>query len=294
MLSSVSNGLEISCSPATKVTIPQLSYVGGDFTISGNPYLEDVELDRLINVQGSLEMKSNDVLANISGLPRLSEVGSNLELIGAFNELVCSTTRSLAQSTDRGSDSVDLPALSNVGQAIVIQSTGSVDCSDVPSTLAQGSYSCKANINTANGATDSDRKAGGRFLSAGAEAGIALGTTTIALVGILAATGYFASRRRRISQSRTSAFGHGATAATEHESGQTGVEGDRKQYFEMENYNVESHYDGSSQKELIHRGAEMGRPLSGSHPGPEGRHKMFNSKDLPAAHEFPGDAFDRT
>lgn len=86
MLSSVSNGLEISYSPATKLTIPQLSYVGGDFTISGNPYLEDVELDRLINVQGSLEMKSNDVLANISGLPRLSAVGSNLELIGAFNE----------------------------------------------------------------------------------------------------------------------------------------------------------------------------------------------------------------
>jgi hypothetical protein len=69
---------------------------------------------------------------------------------------------------------------------------------------------------------------------------------------------------------------------------------DKKQDFEMEYYSGQPHYDGSSQKELIHRETEMGRPHSGRYQGPEGRHEMFNTKDPPAAHELPGAEVDGT
>ena len=53
-------------------------------------------------------------------------------------------------------------------------------------------------------------------------------------------------------------------------------------------YGTQPPFDDSSQKELVVGETEMGRPSIGQHPGPEGRHEMFNAKDAPAAHELYG------
>lgn len=130
-------------------------------------------------------------------------------------------------------------------------------------------------------------------LSPGAKAGIAIGT--VAAVALLAVTGFFIFRWRQRRLTPTEPNDHGnAEAAPPYRERSLG--GDRKDDFEMEFYGVQQHYDGSSTKELIHRGGggeEMGRPSMGAHPGPEGRHEMFNTKDPPAAHELPTSEIDK-
>lgn len=170
---------------------------------------------------------------------------------------------------------------------IDIKSTGSLNCSDVPSSLARGTYSCDGNAASAvSNDQSTDEESGRSDLSAGAKAGIALGT--IGLVAILAASGFFIFKWRQRQQTThpTEAREETEPAPSYQERGFGG--GETKDDYEMEYYSVQPHYDGSSQKELIQRSSEMGRPASSGRPGPEGRHEMFNTKDLPAAHELAG------
>lgn len=160
--------------------------------------------------------------------------------------------------------------------------------------LAGGSYSC--NGNTDNPIPDDPvvEEVKDRGFSAGAKAGIAIGT--IAAVALLAAAGFFIYRWRKRRLTPTEPNDHGnAEAAPPYRERSLGH--DRKHDFEMEFYSVQPHYEGSSQKELIDRGGgggeEMGRPSMGAHPGPEGRHEMFNTKDPPAAHELPASDIDK-
>lgn len=88
MLSSVSNGLEVSYSEASELSMPELTYVGGDLVISNNRHLHTFELAELVNVQGNLELVSNEELDEIDGLPYLSSVGGDLSLMGSFEKYV--------------------------------------------------------------------------------------------------------------------------------------------------------------------------------------------------------------
>jgi hypothetical protein len=88
MLTSVSDGLSISYSKASALDVPELTYVGGNLVVSGNPYLDRFQLDELVNVQGDLEITDNEALADLDGLPYLSSVGGDLSLTGAFDVYV--------------------------------------------------------------------------------------------------------------------------------------------------------------------------------------------------------------
>lgn len=88
MLSSVSNGLDISYSGASDLSIPQLTYVGGNLMVSNNPNLDTLEFKQLVNVQGDLDITNNGALSEITGLPYLSSVGGDLTLTGAFDAYV--------------------------------------------------------------------------------------------------------------------------------------------------------------------------------------------------------------
>lgn len=84
MLSSVSDGMEIRYSDASELSMPELTYVGGDLVMSNNRHLDTLDFGELVNVQGNLQLEGNDELAEIKGLPYLSSVGGNLDLMGAF------------------------------------------------------------------------------------------------------------------------------------------------------------------------------------------------------------------
>lgn len=88
MLSSVSNGMQLSYSEASELSLPELTYVGGDLVISNNGQLDTLELDGLVNVQGNVQITGNDELGVIEGLPYLSSIGGNLELMGALNQYI--------------------------------------------------------------------------------------------------------------------------------------------------------------------------------------------------------------
>lgn len=84
MLSSVSNGLRVSNSDVSELSISELTFVGGDLVISGNRNLAELGMEELINVQGDLEIVDNNDLVEIKGLPYLSSVGGDLSLTGAL------------------------------------------------------------------------------------------------------------------------------------------------------------------------------------------------------------------
>jgi hypothetical protein len=174
-----------------------------------------------------------------------------------------------------------LPALGIVRNDISIVSSGALNCSDVPSSLARGSYSC--NGNAADSITNSQTSAAEHEtsgLSGGAIAGIVIGT--LCLVAILAGVAFVLYRRhKRLHPSSSS-------GVREIDPAPSYQEHDKKEDFEMDYYSVQPHFDAGSQKELIQRSSEVGRPTSRGRPGPEGRHEMFNTKDPPAAHELAG------
>lgn len=182
--------------------------------------------------------------------------------------------------------SVSLPSLGIVRNDIAITSTGSVNCSDISPSLAKGSYSCKGNAASANPGDNADKKSGKDSLSAGAKAGIAIGT--IAVVAILAILGFLIWKWRRHHSPQNREKSKEQAPRSYLESRIDEVPADKKDNYEMEYYSVEAGLDNSSQKELVQRESEMGRPSMGSHPGPEGRHEMYNIRDAPAAHELPG------
>lgn len=174
-----------------------------------------------------------------------------------------------------------MPALGIVRKNVNIQSTSSLNCSDVPSSVAKGSYSCNGNADTVDDTTSADKKNG---LSAGAKAGIALGAIASAAL-IAGLTTFHIWRRRKRSQHNNASHSE-AEKAPPYNPGTLASE--RKDNLELDEYDVQPHYyNASSQKNLIHqRSEEMGRPTSSGRPGPEGRHEMGNTKDPPAAYEL--------
>lgn len=282
MLSSVSNGMDISYSEASELSLPELTYVGGDLVISNNRYLETLEMGELVSVQGNLEIEGNDDLAAIEGLPYLSSVGGDLTLKGGFERYVMCYNSLDQDSWADALFSIDMPTLGIVRNDIAITSTSSLNCSDVPSSLAGRSYSCNGDASNTdetddNKTSSSDSKGD---LTTGAKAGIAIGI--IGLVAILTTVAFYLWRRRQ----RLRGHGEPEPAPPYNNGDHAAIESERKNDYEMEYYSVQPHYDASSQKNLINRSSELGRPLSSGRPGPEGRHEMHNVKDPPAAYEL--------
>ena len=87
MLSSVNDGLQIGLSGVSELSLPELTYVGGDMLLSNNKDLEHLELKELVNIQGSLEIVHNDNLQDVA-LPYLSSIGEDLNMTGAFERCV--------------------------------------------------------------------------------------------------------------------------------------------------------------------------------------------------------------
>jgi len=90
MLTSVSDGLNIGHSEIDELSIPALTYVGGDLVLSDNPHLEDIQLGELVSVKGNLEIANNDNdgPTAISGFPYLSSIGGDLTLSGGLERYV--------------------------------------------------------------------------------------------------------------------------------------------------------------------------------------------------------------
>ena len=84
VLGSISNGLEISGSAISNLSIEELSFVGGNFSLSNNPNLETLSLNKLVQVQGDMNIVANRELQDLGGLSALSSVGGALRLVGSF------------------------------------------------------------------------------------------------------------------------------------------------------------------------------------------------------------------
>ena len=84
MLGSVSNGLNISGSGIPDLTIEELSFVGGNFSLSNNANLQTLSLNKLVQVQGDMDIVGNKELLGLGGLSALSSVGGALRFVGSF------------------------------------------------------------------------------------------------------------------------------------------------------------------------------------------------------------------
>lgn len=80
--------MTISDSEVSELSMPELTYVGGDMVISNNRHLDTMRLDELVNIQGNLQVADNDELSQLDGLPYLSSVGGDLSLSGVFEGYV--------------------------------------------------------------------------------------------------------------------------------------------------------------------------------------------------------------
>lgn len=92
MLQSVSQNLDISYSQTQNFSCPGLTFVGGDLTMGNNGELAGLNLNELVDVQGTLAIEDNPVLMDLSGLSSLSNIGSALEIRGAFTKYVSAHT----------------------------------------------------------------------------------------------------------------------------------------------------------------------------------------------------------
>ncbi|KAK0257501.1 cell wall protein Ecm33 [Friedmanniomyces endolithicus] len=122
-LQAVNGGMSIGSIKSPNVSAPALTFVGGDLDIS-DCGLSELDMNQLVNVQGSVNLENNAQLADLSGLSTLSVVGG-LYLVGPFTN----TT---------------LPSLRRVQGNALISSTQALNCSDISSTLVQGTYTCHA------------------------------------------------------------------------------------------------------------------------------------------------------
>ncbi|KAK0790721.1 cell wall protein Ecm33 [Friedmanniomyces endolithicus] len=169
VLQSINQNLDISYSAVQNLTLPVLSYVGGDLDVKDNSQLIGIEMPDLVNVQGNVEISGSPQLESLSGLSALSFIGKDLTLAGEFND-------------------AHLLSLTAVGGNLSLTSTDdTAPCADLPKSLPKGTYTC------------SSTAAGGQHkrtpLSKGAIAGLALaaGFLTIALT---AAVVWWLLRRR--------------------------------------------------------------------------------------------------
>ncbi|KAH9828414.1 GPI-anchored cell wall organization protein Ecm33 [Teratosphaeria destructans] len=177
LLHSVSQDLVIHWNSASNISLPQLSFVGSELSITNNSQLLDIRLNQLVNVQGGLDLSGNPQVEQIRGLPVLSVVGGDLTLEGPFTN-------------------ISLPSLHTVTGDVVIQtSDDEFNCSSIPADIASGSYTCNAQTRLP---TSPASRSHGRAhsLSSGAIAGIAVGS--IAAVATLALLVFCFWRRRNL------------------------------------------------------------------------------------------------
>lgn len=90
MLSSVSNGLDVNYSEISELSIPELSYVGGDLVLTGNRHLSNLDMPELVNIQGNFEISDSEDMSEIGGLPYLSSIGGDMNLMGGFTRYAAS------------------------------------------------------------------------------------------------------------------------------------------------------------------------------------------------------------
>ncbi|KAK0270787.1 cell wall protein Ecm33 [Friedmanniomyces endolithicus] len=86
VLQSINQNLDISYSAVQNLTLPVLSYVGGDLDVKNNAQLVGINMPDLVNVQGNVEISGSPQLEFLSGLSALSFIGKDLTLAGEFND----------------------------------------------------------------------------------------------------------------------------------------------------------------------------------------------------------------
>lgn len=84
-LGCVSTNLHLDGNGFHNVSCADLSFVGGDLSMSDNPTLTQFDLESLVNVQGDLQMINNVQLTRLDGLPALSAVGGDLDVSGPID-----------------------------------------------------------------------------------------------------------------------------------------------------------------------------------------------------------------
>ncbi|KAK1064459.1 cell wall protein Ecm33 [Friedmanniomyces endolithicus] len=172
-LQAVNGGMSISSIKSPNISAPTLTFVGGALNIS-DCGLSELDMNELVNVQGSLNLVNNAQLTDLSGLSSLSVVGG-LDLVGPFTN----TT---------------LPSLRRVQGNALINSTQALNCSDISSTLVQGTYACHA-ATLASPKSSSTASQPHHGLTGGAIGGIVVGI--VVALALLAAGISILNRRRQ-------------------------------------------------------------------------------------------------
>lgn len=93
LLESVSQSLDIRWNSMHNLSIPKLSFVGEDLSITHNAQLDDLSIPDLVDVQGDLSLSNNALLQDLDGLLALSDVGGDLTFEGGFTKSVSSRLR---------------------------------------------------------------------------------------------------------------------------------------------------------------------------------------------------------
>ena len=149
----------------------------------------------------------------------------------------------------------------------------------MPPSIGKGIYTCDTDASLNDISSNDESDDGG--LSSGAIAGIAVGVVALlAIIGLLVA-GWAWLRLRRKRKAERANEEHGVPAMIEKD----GPDREASRALKAERNRTKElppspPYSATSGKET-----EMGRPLSGSFPGPEGRHEVQTG--VPAAIELP-------
>lgn len=82
----MSQNLDISWNSVQDISLPKLSYVGSELSITNNNQLTALALEQLVNIQGNFVVSNNPLLDQVAGLGALSYVGGDLTLDGNINK----------------------------------------------------------------------------------------------------------------------------------------------------------------------------------------------------------------
>lgn len=165
--------------------------------------------------------------------------------------------------------SATLPALRNVRGDMTMQSTSTFNCSDIPSTVVQGTYSCNGEGGNSTTSTASSSGHGGG-LSTGAVVGIAVGVS-VPVTCIIAIGFFFFFRHRRRTQAPVQTQqGVDHQHPLQYQKPPPGEVGGKSR-FDAEL----SAEDGKVEElELNTPMSEVGRSTSQKYTGIEGRHEL--------------------
>ncbi|KXL41393.1 hypothetical protein M433DRAFT_140419 [Acidomyces richmondensis BFW] len=190
LLQSVSQNLDISWNSVQNISLPKLSYVGAELSLTNNVQLTALAFEQLVNIQGNFIVSNNPLLNQVAGLEALSYVGGDLTLDGNINNISLPSLRSIAGSFNLQSSNTD------------------VSCSSVPSSIVKGLYQCDgknpspsstrsaAIESSTSSSTPSKSPTHKSGLTNGAIAGIVVGVIAAAVVAAVIFTLWFRRRSR--------------------------------------------------------------------------------------------------